>query len=80
MSDSDQIKVCDQCLRASCWQGVYMCDDNLTAGTTRKTIRELRELKLEHESYWKTDDELTDDRIAEIEKDTFIDLLRRIDS
>lgn len=48
------ITVCDNCLRACCWQGEFMCDSAYgDAGTVEKTIEELRSLKAgEHESYW----------------------------
>ena len=46
------ITVCDACLRACCWHGIFFCDDYLTAGTTQKTARELRKLGLEHPDYY----------------------------
>ncbi len=46
------ITVCDKCLQASCWQGVFMCDESQAAGTVEKTIKELTKLGLEHPSYW----------------------------
>ncbi len=56
---SEKIQVCDNCLQASCWQAIFMCDDARGAGTTYKTKDELREINAgEHPSYWKTDDEL----------------------
>ena len=47
------ITVCDKCLKASCWQGVFMCDDSVNAGTIEKSISELKKLNLEHSDYWK---------------------------
>jgi len=44
------ITVCDACLRACCWHGELFCEDYQTAGTTKKTARELRKLNLEHPS------------------------------
>ena len=35
-----------------------MCDNARSAGTVYKTKAQLRRLKREHPSYWKTDDEL----------------------
>ena len=58
MSDDDLITVCDACLRACCWQGIFMCDKSLKAGTVQKTRKELRTLRLEDPSYFKTDKEL----------------------
>ena len=52
------ITVCDHCLKASCWQGVYMCEEARGAGTRRMTESELRELDAEHPDYWLTDEEL----------------------
>ena len=52
------VTVCDACLQASCWQGIYYCDDYQYAGTVQKTVAELRELGRENPSYWKTDEEL----------------------
>lgn len=56
----EEITVCDKCLRASCWQGLFMCDDARLAGTVQKTLEELKELNLEHPSYWKTDKQLAE--------------------
>jgi len=53
-----QITVCDQCWRASCWQGIFMCDDATNAGVAKAPIAQLRRLALENECYWKTDEEL----------------------
>lgn len=46
------ITVCDFCLRACCWQGVFMCDEAKGAGTVEKTRAELEELSREHPQYW----------------------------
>jgi len=56
----EKITVCDKCLKASCWQGLFMCDNARLAGTVQKTISELKELNLEHSSYWKTDEQLAE--------------------
>jgi epoxyqueuosine reductase QueG len=47
-----QITVCDNCLTASCWQGILMCENHKTAGTIMMTIEELRKLNREHSVYW----------------------------
>jgi hypothetical protein len=52
IKDEDRITVCDNCLQASCWQGIFMCDEARDAGIVVKTVAELRKLKLENESYW----------------------------
>jgi hypothetical protein len=49
----NKITACDKCLRASCWQGLFFCEDYMTAGTIEKTVEELRDLNLENECYWK---------------------------
>lgn len=46
------VTVCDKCLQASCWQGIFMCQESSTAGITEKTIEELRELDRENPCYW----------------------------
>lgn len=46
------VTVCDKCLQASCWQGIMMCDGARNAGTVDKSIGELKQLALEHPSYW----------------------------
>ena len=51
------VTVCDACQQASCWQGIFYCDDYQTAGTVDKTVAELTELGLEHPSYWEGDHE-----------------------
>ena len=53
------VTVCSKCLRASCWQGEFYCDDYRTAGIVQKTRKELRALKREHPDYWKTNYELS---------------------
>ncbi len=52
-----KITVCDKCLQASCWQGLFYCNDYRTAGVRQMARRELLELKLENPDYWKTDEE-----------------------
>lgn len=46
------VMVCAACLRASCWQGEFYCEDYKTADITEKPVSELRELRLESPSYW----------------------------
>jgi len=47
-----KVTVCDKCFMASCWQGIFMCDDSRGAGTIEKYADELDKLKLEHPSYY----------------------------
>lgn len=49
---SETVTVCSSCLQASCWLNIFCCDDYKSAGTVEKTRKELRELSLEHPSYW----------------------------
>ena len=58
VKNSKRVMVCDRCLRACCYYGVFYCDDARTAGTKIMTAGQLRPLKREHESYW-TADEMT---------------------
>lgn len=46
------VEVCDNCKQASCWYGEFMCDNARGAGTVKKTVSELRVMKLESEDYW----------------------------
>lgn len=47
------ITVCDECDRACCAQGSFMCDDAYIAGIKEITVAEAAELGLEHFGYWK---------------------------
>jgi hypothetical protein len=49
----ETVTVCSECLRASCWQGVYYCEKARTAGTREMTVATLRRLHLEHPRYWR---------------------------
>ncbi len=51
---ADTVTVCDKCLMASCWQGIFMCWESTTTGTVEKTVSELRALGLESPDYWET--------------------------
>ena len=46
------VTVCASCCRASCWQGLFFCDDYMSAGTVELPISKLLELGLEDPSYW----------------------------
>jgi hypothetical protein len=59
MTPDTLITVCDKCHRASCWQGIFMCDAARTADTRQMTVAQLRAGHFgEHEDYWKTDEQL----------------------
>jgi hypothetical protein len=47
-----KITVCSACKRATCWWGIFYCDEYKTAGTVEMSIDKLRRLKLEHPSWW----------------------------
>jgi hypothetical protein len=49
------VTVCSACLRASCWQGYFHCDDYRQANTLQKSSFELKKLKLENPEFWKED-------------------------
>ena len=50
---NEKITVCDKCLRACCWHGIFMCDEAFepNTGTTEKTRKELIKLDREHTDY-----------------------------
>lgn len=52
MKDTDQVTVCDSCLRASCVQGVSLCEEWRHAGTIEMTVKELKKLNLEPSDFW----------------------------
>jgi len=55
IQEEQLITVCDKCFMASCWQGIFVCEDYYWAGTTQKTIKELKQLDLESPDYWKNE-------------------------
>lgn len=52
MKPNKKIIVCDKCLMACCWHGEFMCEEAQNAGTVEKTVKELKELDLEHPRHW----------------------------
>ncbi len=48
----EMVTVCSSCLQASCWQGIFFCNNAKTAGIVQKRAEELKKLNLEHPSYW----------------------------
>lgn len=46
------ITVCEECHRASCWHGEYMCDEARSCGTIEMSEEELRKLNLEHPHHY----------------------------
>jgi hypothetical protein len=55
---NEMITVCDKCLTASCYQGIFVCQSYKYAGIVQKSRSELLELGKEHQDYMKTDEEL----------------------
>ncbi len=49
------ITVCAACFCASCWQGIFYCEDYKHASTVEKTRAELARLALENPDYWNHD-------------------------
>ena len=47
------VTVCSHCHRASCWQGIFFCDEYRTASTVELPVSELRRKKLESPDYWR---------------------------
>ncbi|SEC74256.1 Uncharacterised protein (plasmid) [Tsukamurella tyrosinosolvens] len=47
------VTVCDACLTATCWQGEFMCQAAIGAGTTDLPLSRLRKLNREHPDRWK---------------------------
>ena len=45
--DDYLVTVCDHCLTASCWHGVFMCDMAQGAGTVNMRASTLRKLDME---------------------------------
>jgi len=50
------IYICDKCLQASCWAGIFMCWESREAGLYRATRPQLRKLAREHPSYWQREE------------------------
>lgn len=53
LDDERKVTVCSNCLRASCWQGVLMCEHSRQASTLQYPVRTLRRLAKESPSYWR---------------------------
>lgn len=47
-----KVTVCDRCLQASCWHGIFMCQDAQSAGTREATVAQLALLRREAPDYW----------------------------
>jgi len=46
-----ELDVCDKCLRAVCWWGIFYCDDYMSAGLVKKKVSQLLKMGREHKSY-----------------------------
>lgn len=51
-----KVTVCDKCLTASCWHGIFMCNESGGAGTAEKTVDELDVMGLEHPDNYSRDE------------------------
>ena len=49
------ITVCAECLQASCWQYIFLCDKYKTANVIELPVKRLKELGREHPDYWEKD-------------------------
>jgi hypothetical protein len=49
-----ELDVCDHCLRAVCWWGIFGCENYQSAGITKRKVRDLIKLGREHKSYLTT--------------------------
>lgn len=56
MSDTRYVTVCSECLRATCWQGMFMCDKAYGAGTFDLDVEYLKVRALENPCYWENDE------------------------
>lgn len=54
-----RIDVCSACLKATCWYGLFMCDEARTADVIKMPVSRLQELNREHPDYW------TDEAVAQ---------------
>lgn len=64
MSERERlIVVCNKCLRASCWQDRFYCDEawEPDTGTAEVPIKRLEELALESSHYWADNHRSTED-------------------
>jgi epoxyqueuosine reductase QueG len=49
---SRMVRVCDKCLRACCWQGMFVCDHARYAGPVELPVSVLIALKREHPDHF----------------------------
>ena len=47
------VTVCDKCFTATCWQGIFMCQESDTAGTVDLPAWILDKLDFENRDYYK---------------------------
>lgn len=52
LPDDTLVTVCSACKTSACWMGLSMCHSAIRAGTIDLTVAQLRQLGLEHPSYW----------------------------
>lgn len=52
MKTPKEVWVCDACLTACCWAGIFYCQEYKKAGIVKMPTKKLRRLNREHPSYW----------------------------
>ena len=57
MEEDRKVTICNKCYQASCWQGIFMCQEAQYAGTINLPLWILRKLNLEHPNYWRSKNE-----------------------
>lgn len=50
--EMETVTVCDKCFQASCWQGIFLCDESRDAGVIEMLKSELAKLGYESPHYW----------------------------
>lgn len=49
------VEVCSECKCASCWYGIFMCNESASADLEKYTVAELRVFDVENECNWSDD-------------------------
>lgn len=55
MPEERKVTVCSSCLMASCWFGLFMCENAREAGLVEMPVSELDKLHREHPCYYALD-------------------------
>ena len=62
--EATMIYICDKCLRAGCWQGLFVCHEAGGAGIYKATLAECQALDREHASFYRDPDVDDNDTIT----------------